>query len=71
MRRNVYTTGQIATITEVSPRTVTKWIDNNYIDSYRIPESNHRRVQHSDLVSFLIKHEMQCFLPKIGESQQA
>lgn len=50
---DVLTTGQIAVICRVAPRTVSKWIDRGALRGWKIPNSNDRRVQRSDLLSFM------------------
>ncbi len=55
----VYTTGAVARICHVAPRTVSKWIDKGDIPgSYRIPHSSDRRVPHYALIAFMLKHGM-------------
>lgn len=47
------TTGVIARLTGVAPRTVSKWIDGGLLVGYRIPLSKDRRVEVSDLRTFM------------------
>lgn len=49
----VYTTGQVAKICTVSPRTVAKWFDTGRLKGYRIPGSRDRRIPHNILINFL------------------
>lgn len=49
----VYTTGQVARICRVAPRTVSKWIDAGELEGYRLPASQDRRVKRSVLLQFL------------------
>jgi excisionase family DNA binding protein len=51
--RAVLTTGQVARICQVSPRTVVKWIDSGRLKGYRIPGSQDRRVPRELLARFL------------------
>jgi len=54
--RAVYTTGQVAKICRVAPRTVSKWIDRGQLKGYRIPGSNgegDRRITRIELVRFM------------------
>lgn len=53
-----FTTGQVAEICSVAPRTVTKWFDSGRIMGYRVPNSKDRRIPRKDLVRFLKKHGM-------------
>ena len=39
----VFTTGQVAKICKVAPRTVSKWFDSGRLKGYRIPGSQDRR----------------------------
>ncbi len=55
-QKSVLTTGQAAKICKVSPRTVSKWLDNGLLQGYRIPGSDHRRVPVGELVGFMKKH---------------
>lgn len=54
----VYTTGQIAKMCKVAPRTVTKWCDSGRLKCYRIPLSEDRRIQEEHLIEFLKAHNM-------------
>ena len=51
-----YTTGEIADICDVAPRTAVGWIDAGLLKGYRIPGSKDRRVHHDDLVAFMRAH---------------
>jgi excisionase family DNA binding protein len=54
----VLTTGQIARICNVAPRTVSKWFDLGQLRGYRIPGSRDRRVPLDQLLRFLKAHNM-------------
>ena len=54
----VFTTGQIARVCHVAPRTATKWIDSGVLKGYRLPGSRDRRVTRADLLRFLTEHGM-------------
>ncbi len=54
----VLTTGQIARICNVAPRTVSKWFDMGQLRGYRIPGSRDRRVPLDQLLRFLKAHNM-------------
>src|SRR5688500_1648862 len=41
--KDVLTTGKVAKICNVAPRTVSKWFDVGVLDGYRIPGSKDRR----------------------------
>ena len=55
--KNIYTTGDIAAICKVAPRTVTKWFDRGLLSGYRIPGSRDRRITHASLMQFLKDNE--------------
>ena len=56
--KEVLTTGQVAKICKVAPRTVAKWFDNGQLRGYRIPGSKDRRVPLSQLIRFMQAHGM-------------
>ena len=56
--KDVLTTGQVAKICKVAPRTVSKWFDDGKLEGYRIPESKDRRIPRDCLVKFLKLHGM-------------
>lgn len=57
-RKDVLTTGQVAQICNVAPRTVTKWFDSGQLKGYRIPGSRDRRIPTSELIKFMKNHHM-------------
>lgn len=57
-RQEVFTTGQIAVLCGVAPRTVAKWFDSGRLKGYRIPGSQDRRVPRESLVAFLTAYGM-------------
>jgi excisionase family DNA binding protein len=60
--KNVLTTGDVAKICHVAPRTVSKWFDNGQLKGYRIPGSKDRRIPVSELMRFMKVHNM----PTVG-----
>jgi excisionase family DNA binding protein len=54
----VFTTGQVAKICKVAPRTVSKWFDSGRLSGYRIPGSQDRRIPRDSLIKFLKEHGM-------------
>ena len=54
----VFTTGQVAKICKVAPRTVSKWFDTGRLKGYRIPGSQDRRIPRDCLIKFLKEHNM-------------
>ena len=57
-RKVVYTTGEVARICHVAPRTVSKWVDNGQLRGYRIPGSRDRRIPVDHLQAFMRAHGM-------------
>lgn len=51
--KNVLTTGDVARICNVAPRTVSKWFDSGQLRGYRIPGSKDRRIPMNELVRFM------------------
>jgi excisionase family DNA binding protein len=56
--KNVLTTGDVAKICNVAPRTVSKWFDSGQLKGYRIPGSKDRRIPVSELARFMKVHNM-------------
>ena len=56
--KNVLTTGDVAKICNVAPRTVSKWFDTGQLRGYRIPGSKDRRIPLSELIRFMKAHNM-------------
>lgn len=54
--KTVMTTGEVAKICNVAPRTVSKWFDAGYLNGYRIPGSKDRRIPLDQLVRFMRAH---------------
>ncbi|MCP4589814.1 MAG: response regulator [bacterium] len=53
---DVLTTGQVAKICRVAPRTVAKWFDKGQLRGYRIPGSKDRRIPLGQLIRFMQAH---------------
>ena len=56
--KNVLTTGDVARICNVAPRTVSKWFDSGQLKGYRIPGSKDRRIPLSELIRFMKMYNM-------------
>ncbi|MHC4338177.1 MAG: helix-turn-helix domain-containing protein [Planctomycetota bacterium] len=56
--KNVLTTGDVAKICNVAPRTVSKWFDSGRLKGYRIPGSKDRRIPVNELIRFMKMHNM-------------
>ena len=54
--KDVLTTGEVAKICNVAPRTVSKWFDSGQLKGYRIPGSKDRRIPVSGLLQFMKEH---------------
>lgn len=54
--KDVLTTGEVAKICNVAPRTVSKWFDTGVLKGYRIPGSKDRRIPVSQLLRFMKEH---------------
>ncbi len=57
-RKDILTTGQVAQICKVAPRTVTKWFDSGQLKGYRIPGGRDRRIPAAELIRFMKTHNM-------------
>jgi len=57
-KKDVLTTGQVAQICRVAPRTVTKWFDSGQLGGYRIPGSKDRRIPLNELIRFMKEHDI-------------
>lgn len=55
-RKSVLTTGEVARICNVAPRTVSKWFDSGQLRGYRIPGSKDRRIPRNQLLRFMRAH---------------
>ena len=56
--KDVLTTGEVAKICNVAPRTVSKWFDSGALTGYRIPGSKDRRIPLNQLIRFMKHHGM-------------
>ncbi len=52
------TTGQVAKLLEVAPRTVSKWFDSGSLTGFKLPGSNDRRISKVSLIEFCKQHKM-------------
>lgn len=55
-QKTVLTTGDVARICNVAPRTVSKWFDTGQLRGYRIPGSKDRRIPLDQLIRFMKAH---------------
>ncbi len=56
IEKEVLTTGEVAKICNVAPRTVSKWFDSGALKGYRIPGSRDRRIPSGELMKFMKAH---------------
>lgn len=56
--KDVLTTGEVAKLCNVAPRTVSKWFDTGQLKGYRIPGSKDRRIPVSQLLRFMKDHNI-------------
>lgn len=56
--KTVLTTGEVAAICNVAPRTVSKWFDSGQLKGYRVPGSRDRRIPVKELARFMRNHGM-------------
>lgn len=54
----VFTTGQVAHLCAVAPRTVAKWVDSGRLKGYKLPGSQDRIIPARELLAFLESHSM-------------
>jgi excisionase family DNA binding protein len=67
--KNVLTTGDVAKICNVAPRTVSKWFDTGQLKGYRIPGSKDRRIPVSELIRFMKVHNMPTTALAVGKTR--
>jgi excisionase family DNA binding protein len=65
--KNVLTTGDVAKICNVAPRTVSKWFDSGQLKGYRIPGSKDRRIPVNELIRFMKVHNMPLSALPVGK----
>lgn len=65
--KSVMTTGQVAKICNVAPKTVTKWFDEGRLKGYRIPGSKDRRIPVPELINFMERYELPMNSPLLNE----
>ena len=65
--KNVLTTGDVAKICHVAPRTASKWFDNGQLKGYRIPGSKDRRIPVNELIRFMKVHNMPTSALAVGK----
>jgi excisionase family DNA binding protein len=56
--KDVLTTGEVAKICNVAPRTVSKWFDSGALRGYLLPGSKDRRIPVNQLIRYMKQHGM-------------
>ncbi len=57
-QKDILTTGEVAKVCNVAPRTVSKWFDSGQLRGYRIPGSKDRRIPLNSLIRFMKAHNI-------------
>jgi excisionase family DNA binding protein len=57
-QKDILTTGEVAKVCNVAPRTVSKWFDSGQLRGYRIPGSKDRRIPLNSLIRFMKQHNI-------------
>jgi excisionase family DNA binding protein len=57
-QKDILTTGEVAKVCNVAPRTVSKWFDSGQLRGYRIPGSKDRRIPLNSLIRFMKTHNI-------------
>lgn len=60
------TTGQVARVAGVAPRTVSKWMASGELKGYRLPGSQDRRFRATVVAEFFRRHGMEDRIPQLG-----
>ena len=66
--KTVLTTGDVARICCVAPRTVSKWFDSGQLRGYRIPGSKDRRIPMDQLIRFMHANNMPLDALDVGQT---
>lgn len=61
--KDVLTTGDVAKICHVAPRTASKWFDEGQLKGYRLPGRKDRRIPPDELNKFMKEHNMSATIP--------
>ena len=56
--KDIFTTGQVAKMVGVAPRTVVRFVDSGELRGFRIPGSQDRRIPRDNLIRFLKEHDI-------------
>jgi two-component system response regulator VicR len=53
-----FSSGDVAKICDVNPRTVIRWIEAKKLKAFKLPGRGNNRVKHSDLLNFLVQNKI-------------
>ncbi|MDT0582074.1 MULTISPECIES: helix-turn-helix domain-containing protein [Alteromonadaceae] len=53
-----FSSGEVAKICDVNPRTVIRWIEAKKLKAFKLPGRGNNRVKHSDLLDFLVQNQI-------------
>ncbi len=67
--RKLWSTGQIAELVGVNPKTVAQWIDGGEMAGVKLPGLVERRVHRQELRSFLAKFEYEWALREMDQEE--
>ncbi|MFQ3206681.1 MAG: two-component system response regulator VicR [Glaciecola sp.] len=65
-----FSSGDIAKICDVNPRTVIRWIEAKKLKAFKLPGRGNNRVKHSDLLAFLLHNQIPIPSELIVEKEQ-
>ena len=66
----VFTTGQVAKLCGVAPRTASKWFDSGRLKGFNVPCSQDRRVPKESLLEFLKAHGMHVYIDRVNRQTE-
>lgn len=69
MLKEVYTTGEVATVCKVSQQTVIRCFDSGKLKGFRVPGSRFRRIPRDSLVKFMKDNEIPLNLLESGKKR--
>ncbi len=68
-QRNVFTTGEVATICNLSQQTVIRCFDSGRLRGYRVPGSRFRRIPRDALIQFMKEHNIPLDQLEMGKTR--
>jgi len=58
IRKDAYTTGEVAKLCNVTINTVVKWFESGVLKGYKLPKSGARRIKRTELLEFMRAHNI-------------